>query len=77
MSLSHEEVLAENIEAALGYYHLAMSSDLDIRTVVGTVLDVMNDFIHGGVPVITTQVILNEGDWVTVQTYGEFDSPGN
>ncbi len=72
MSLSHEEVLAERIESAIRSYHRAVD-DVDIRTTVGTVLDVMNDFIHGGVPVITTQVVLNEGDWVTVQTYGEFD----
>ncbi len=70
MSLSHEEVLAENIEVALQVYHEAVDYNPDIRTTVGTVLDVMNDFIHSGVPVITTQVVLNEGDWVTVQTYG-------
>ncbi len=74
MSLSHEEVLAEDIEISLQAYHEAMGSNPDIRTTVGTVLDMLNDFIHSGVPVITTQVVLNEGDWVTVQTYGEFDS---
>ena len=73
MSLSHEEVLADSIEVALQHY----SQQIPIirpKVVVGTVLDVMNDFVHSGVPVITTQVVLNEGDWVTVQTYGEFDS---
>ncbi len=76
MSYSQEEALADRIESALGDY-LAATLNPSIRTTVGTVLDVMNDFIHAGVPVITTQVVLNEGDWVTVQTYGEFDSPGN
>ncbi len=73
MSYSHEEALAERIEDALRDY----SEKIPIprtKVIMGTVLDVVNDFIHSGVPVITTQVILNEGDWVTVHTYGEFNS---
>jgi len=77
VSLSHEETLAGDIEISLQAYHEATGSNPDIRTTVETVLAVMNDFIHSGVPVITTQVVLNEGDWVTVETYGEFDSHGN
>ncbi len=71
MSYSHEEALAESIEDALRDYSEKISIPRT-KVIMGTVLDVVNDYVHGGVPVITTQVILNEGDWVSVHTYGEF-----
>jgi len=70
MSLSIEEAIVEGITDVI--HSFDRDTDLDPDVLMEGVLEVLNDYVHFGVPVITTQVILNEGDWVTVKTYGDY-----
>ena len=71
MSLSREEAIVEGITDVLHTFNRE-TDEIDPRILMAGALEVLNDFVYFGVPVITTQVILNEGDWVTVATFGEY-----
>ena len=72
MSLSHNEAVVEGITDVLHTFNRE-TDEIDPDIVMAGVLEVLNDFLYFGVPVITTQVIMNEGDWVTVKNFGEHD----
>ncbi len=72
MSLSIEEAIVEGITDVIHSYNRS-TDNINPDILMEGVLEVLNDFVYFGVPVITTQVILNEGDWVTVKNYGEHD----
>ncbi len=73
MSLSIEEAIVEGITDVIHSFDRETATrGLDPDVLMEGVLEVLNDYVHFGVPVITTQVILNEGDWVTVKTYGDY-----
>ncbi len=70
MSLTTNEAMLEGITDVLHTFNRQWVEEGDAEILMAGVLELLYDFIHPGAMVVTTSVVMHEGDWVTVETYG-------